>query len=382
MSSENFKRILYLGSVFSDEALESSLATNQASHRWSLGFLTGLSRHNCDVTCVSVRSARLWPKENLYRVGREQDFSDAFKVVPVSYFNVPFLRAVSLKVSYRRSVKKLLKREKYDMIFCYNLYKWHVGTFSIIKKYNNNALIIPIILDEDDPRADNWSAFKRRTLCADYLVFLSYWGYVNNPVKLPCYQLDSATEEWNGEWTKEKRKIPTIVYAGKYSETYGGLAVLSEILNKLSAKYKVKLAGKAKEEVIKKYFGDNPNIEYCGFLSEMELHKLHLEADVFLNYRPTNVTDNLMIFPSKLTHYLSYGKPVVSSRTQGIPPEYDKFLSYPCEETVEDYIKVVEKELSRSPLELQKFYVSCQKWFLDNKIWSKVCGDLLSFIYK
>ena len=67
-------------------------------------------------------------------------------------------------------------------------------------------------------------------------------------------------------------------------------------------------------------------IKYLGLLSENELHDMYEQADVFLNPRPVNMPGNENNFPSKLLNYLSWKKPIISTWTKSLSPEYKEIL--------------------------------------------------------
>ncbi|MEI6647008.1 MAG: glycosyltransferase [bacterium] len=67
-------------------------------------------------------------------------------------------------------------------------------------------------------------------------------------------------------------------------------------------------------------------IKLLGFLSETELDQRLQSAWVLINPRSVTHAGSCMNFPSKLLRYLSYGKPVVTVWTPGIPDEYREVL--------------------------------------------------------
>jgi glycosyltransferase involved in cell wall biosynthesis len=65
-----------------------------------------------------------------------------------------------------------------------------------------------------------------------------------------------------------------------------------------------------------------PAVEYLGGVDEPTLNRLTDEAEVLANPRPAGVGGNEMNFPSKLLHYLYSLKPVATTLTPGVAPEY------------------------------------------------------------
>ena len=310
------------------------------------------------------------------------DFDCKFNTSGISYLNFPFIRTVSLIISYKIKLKKILKVHNFDIIFSYNLYPWHYKAYSLLSNTKIKNINIPIILDEDDPKENRWRVFKKKVKYADGLIFLSYWGFENFPMKIPRFHLDSGSNKWNGSIKKNNSKKPVIVYAGKYQEKYGGLPKLANILNSISIDCKIYLCGKADESLINKYFSENPKVSYLGFLSEEDLHKILLKADLFINYRPPEISDNIMIFPSKINHYLSYGKPVISSYTAGLHPCYRNYLFFPEQEDVIFYKDLIEEVLNWDEKRIQTLYYKIKEWFVHNKTWDLMNEKMLNWIEK
>jgi glycosyltransferase involved in cell wall biosynthesis len=177
--------------------------------------------------------------------------------------------------------------------------------------------------------------------------------------------------------TNEK---PIIVYSGKYQESYGGLPQLSKILNSISFDCQILLTGKANKDLIYKYFSENPKIEYLGFLDEVSLDKVFKKADIFINYRPPEVEDNIMIFPSKINQYLSYGKPVISSFTPGLSPDYENVLFYPESEDINSYLELFDNILKFNILEKKVLYYKIKNWFDKYKTWDILTDNLCNWI--
>jgi hypothetical protein len=373
-------KVLFLGSVFSEQVLKDFPATNQAANNWSRGFLSSLKDKKNDVECVSFTNNQLWPKGKMIVKSNHTDFDKDFKTYPITYINIPLLRKFSLAISYYFKLKKVLRKKKYDVIFCYNLYYWHYKLFNLIKSKSKKTQLIPIILDEDNPITDNWKSFSEKSNYSDGLVFLSYWGFKNYPFDKPCFHLDSGTSKWLGNNTLNLNKKPVLVYSGKYIEGYGGLSKLADILNSIDFDCEILLTGKAKKRLIHKYFSKNNKVKYLGFLNEESLNDVFNKADIFINYRPPESEDNIMIFPSKINHYLSYGKPVVSSFTAGLSPEYKNYLFYPKNEKVESYLNTIKNIVSFNKLEKKQNYNKIKIWFNKNKTWNVLTDNLFNWI--
>lgn len=373
-------KILWFGGVFSQKALKKYDAINQASQKWSIGLLKGLKNSGeVDLHVASFRNDQLWPKGALYP-GNLEDFSELFPSFIIKYLNIPLIREKHLQFQYRMNIEKITNLYQPDIIMCYNLYPWHVVAINSFKKFNKSVKIVPVILDEKNPENDKWKHFSQKARNADGLVFLSYWGYTHCPLEVPKLHLDAGDEMWRCTGISEEKSKKTILYAGKFEERYGGLKLMAHIFSEIKIDCNIVLCGKANPFLIDKYFSHDRRIKYLGFLDERQLDQVHKEADVFLNPRPPEVEDNRMIFPSKILNYLAYGKPVVSSWTDGIAPEYKEFLLVPDDNSPRSYAKKIESVMEWDDERRQSYTEKIRKWFIANKTWHLQSEKLLNWL--
>jgi glycosyltransferase involved in cell wall biosynthesis len=121
-------------------------------------------------------------------------------------------------------------------------------------------------------------------------------------------------------------------------------------------------------------------IHFFGLVPESELVDISNKASVLVNPRPSNISGNAMNFPSKILEYLSYGKPVISTWTPGLSPEYRNVLEILNEETEECLAQAIEKVLSWSN---DRRYENSQKianFLLKEKTWEHQAHRLLDWM--
>jgi glycosyltransferase involved in cell wall biosynthesis len=99
--------------------------------------------------------------------------------------------------------------------------------------------------------------------------------------------------------------------------------------------------GDSEEEICKAADNDT-RIDFRGQLPRQEVLQLQREATVLVNPRQNDETFTRYSFPSKTMEYLASGVPVVAYKLDGIPDEYDKYLTYPTGETAQDLAKALE----------------------------------------
>ena len=283
---------------------------------------------------------------------------------------------------YKSGLFKRIKEKRPDIMMCYNPTEWNVYAMKLASQ-EFNIPWVPVILDYDDP-GDEWSVFRKTLNSAYGYVFLSYWGYINCPTCKPILHLDGGNEKWHGDCIKSNsRKRKKVLYAGKYNK-FAGIELLLEIAEIVANKNEVELLLCGKNDYtheIKKITKNAENVKILGFLDEKTMHQYHCDSDLYLNVRPPGISDNRMIFPSKIVNYLSYGKPVVGSWTDGLSPEYRKFLFVPERHNSEGFYEKIMEVSNWEKKKYQKYNNMVRPWF-EKKTWNSQTFRLVNWLEK
>jgi glycosyltransferase involved in cell wall biosynthesis len=103
-------------------------------------------------------------------------------------------------------------------------------------------------------------------------------------------------------------------------------------------------------------------------------------ATLFVNPRPSSIADNRMNFPSKILEYLSYAKPVVSTWTPGLSPEYEGVLVVVEQETPECMARKIEEVLSWDAEKHSAWSERITAFVTGRKLWDLQAGSLLRWL--
>jgi len=372
-------KILYIGPWASDLALFGRKAANQAATAWSRGLLDALVEGGCSVRVCTHCREQLWPLGEL-RPGNENDFFDTCPVRFSRYWNIPRLRDFSLMDAYQKMIRDEVAECPPDVVLLYNMEPYYVSAAEVLTELG--VRWIPMILDENEVGARGWERFSKRVKDASGLIFLSYWGFANCPVALPKLHLDGGVRSASVQaLTDLPDGAPkTVVYSGVYDEGYGGLSRLFEIFSAVADQScRFLLTGKDAKGNLKRYLRQEPRAEYCGFVSRDALQRIHAQATVFVNPRPREASENRMTFPSKLLEYLSYGKPVVSTWTEGLASEYRDVLLVPEGNTPEAFARLIDEALYYSRDEQLELKQRILAW-ASAHTWKEQAKRLVAFI--
>lgn len=372
-------KILWCGPFYSDLALTDKRTPNQAAARWSRGLLRGLEACGVELRVIDHCPEQVWPRGRVFwQSGNQKWFLDWFPCERIGYLNVVGMREFWRCWQYRRAVQRVLKVWRPDVVLAYNsLHPFHVAAMAVAKRAGVKC--VPIILDGDDPRRDDWGWIKRTTKDADGIVFLSWWMKEHCPVKVPLLHMDGGAEEFKGE-CRQKTSSPFVLVHTGALDYWRGLNFMRGVIAACKrTDVKFVFCGKCDREKMWRDLGSDPRVEVKGFVSAAEVDEICRKADVFLNVREPNVGDNVLNYPSKVPQYLAWGKPVVSTWIDSFSPDYRDVLEV-CDNTPEGFAKVLDGVLEWSEAKRSKKFDQIKSWFEERKSWAKQAERLVDFV--
>lgn len=333
--------ILWIGNVFKDEVVEHHRGLAASANYWRRGLLSGLKATDADLKVLGHRNEQVWPKGKLFP--NEQDSMDeGFDSTLVKWINFPGIRYYLLGKSHIWTVRKMIFQFGAPSVaLTYNPTPWHLPLARYLQKVHHIPWV-SVTLDYDHIE-DGWDQYVRDAGSADGHVFLSHWAYENCPCEVPKLHLDGGFTEWFGDdlIEPESKANKICLYSGKYTD-YGGYDLLLGI-TKLFRGQGVEFwfTGKIPNNKRRELEAVGKHVKVMGFVNDALLHELNLKADIFLNPRPSDFIVNKVAFPLKLVRYLAYGKPVVSTWTPGISPEYRQYLFVPSFEDADSFAMTI-----------------------------------------
>ncbi|MCH2036383.1 MAG: glycosyltransferase [Puniceicoccaceae bacterium] len=342
-------KAVWIGGVFSEYALENYRAVNQAQNRWSLGLIQSLSDLGWSFHSLAFRAEQLWPK-GVLRPGKDEDFHSSVTPLLVPTWNLPFIRKRSLPRAYLRKFKQHISKEgKPDIVISYNPLPWHLSAAKFAAK-ELNIPWISITLDLKYP-GKNMEHFCALNQQASGQVILSWWGFENCPLE-PKLHLDGGYDQLHpndADYSEDTKKI--ILYSGKYTDYGGNDLLVDTIMACKRSDVEFWLLGKGENARINALSREDPRVRRMGFVSNAELDQCCRKAHVFLNPRPNAFADNLMTYPSKLLFYMAFGKPIISTWTPGLSPEYRSLFEIPMREDGVGFARSIDSLLANSSFE-------------------------------
>lgn len=371
------KQAVWIGGIFSDEALSRYRAVNQAQNRWSLGLVRGLQNLGWQFHSLAFRAEQLWPK-GVIRPGRPEDFHPEIDPLLVPAWNLPFIRERQLPGAYLRCLQEHFRMKgPPNCVVSYNPLPYHVPAAEWAVEQGIPWISITLDLKYPGERMERFARLNQK---ASGQVILSWWGYEHCSLE-PKLHLDGGYDRLHpdeADYGPEAKKI--ILYSGKYSD-YGGDDLLADTIEACErSDVEFWLLGKGENQRIEALGRTDPRVRRYGFVSEAELEALCRKAHVFLNPRPNAFADNRMTYPSKLLFYMSFGKPVISTWTPGLSPEYRPFFIVPKAETGKGLCESINRVLKQGSAARAALREDMFAFLKSSRTWAKQAERFDAFV--
>ena len=337
---KKIKRIIWLQSIFSEDFLKKSLAASPAANIWQYEFIKSLKKKKIEFFCAGHNPEPLFPKGKFFIKTFKKDLVSGIQNKSFEYVNLPYLRDIILKKKYYNYLKNF-HFKKGDIILTYN--DSFLSDIALKLKNKFNLPWISIVADLKVPNKSsgyvylNWEYYKKDRISHKKIC-------IDGGIKSSSTNLNLL----------KKNKI--ILYAGTIGG-HAGVSYLIKAFNHIKEdKVELWLCGKGNYQDIKSLVNQNKRIKFKGYVSKRKLEKLCNQADIFVNPRQADGNDTN--FPSKILFYLSFNKPIISTKS-GLSPKYENVLFLLDDEKITTLTKKIELLLSLSPH---------KKNFLKNKI--------------
>lgn len=173
----------------------------------------------------------------------------------------------------------------------------------------------------------------------------------------------------------------TILYTGTLHRKFGVLHLVEafEKIPDSNVHLVICGIGDSEEEILQAAKRDD-RIDFKGQMRRDEVLSLQKKATVLVNPRLNNEEFTKYSFPSKTMEYLASGTPVVAYKLDGIPDEYDPFISYPTDDSAETLAETLQKLCRFSEEERKKIGQAAQEFVLKEKNATAQTKRMLDFI--
>jgi len=362
--------IIWIGSVFRDEAVLKSIAISPAGNRWQLNFIYALINKGNKVINIGHYPERVFPWGRFFVNNRESLVLDKINLICSSYLNLPFLRMIELNIFYTVKLIGLFhrNRQKPKYVISYNTYCYTIIPLLFIK-YVKRLKWISLVADPMNDRTNRINPFNSLAYAN---VFLSWELFKSSTVKNK-FHFDGGISQIvklnPGILKKEERYI---LYAGAIAQ-YTGIELLIKAFNLIrNEDIKLVICGKGNNEFLTETLQKNNKITFLGMVEEQKLISLYYDAYMFINPRLITKKTNNSNFPSKLLEYMVYCKPIISSYTAGISPIYKEIINFTKTDDPQELADKIDEIASWREFKYIQNSEQIKSFVERNKTWSKL----------
>lgn len=360
--------IIYLSSACIKKDVENiNKKLNQKLQVSSINYhnnlIDGLTQNNANVFSIyGLPVSSHISKKKIWK--RKKEKKSKCEYIQIGFINLPIMKYISMNYNINKEIRRIIKSNKNDnnIIIFDGAY---VSIYPTIKKYIDKIKIYAIIADVYDYMAEVENKSKHSRIIVK--ITKKYISNINKKIKgfvflnknmAKLYNTDNyiviegiaEKQEINNIKKTENKKI--IMYAGGLFEKFGVKNLIDAFMELDQENYELHLYGYGNmEEYILKMANKDRRIKYFGMQNHKTVISAEKNATILVNPRPINYEFQKYSFPSKLIEYMSSGTPVITTKIDGMPEEYNEFLFYfdnynkeGIKEKIDDVLKIDEKK--------------------------------------
>lgn len=211
-----------------------------------------------------------------------------------------------------------------------------VGLYTDIPKCMNHNIKKQNLFNKITKFVVNVGDYLNRGLSSAYIFLTKEMNEIVNKKNRPYIVMEGMVDI-SYLTNRKYSKSNAIMYAGGLYETYGIKMLIDSFIKWNNKDYELWLCGDGDlVDYIKKL--NNKRIKYFGSLPNDKVVEMEKRAKLLVNPRFTNDEYTKYSFPSKTMEYMLSGTPVLTTKLAGIPNEYDNYLYYIGEETIDGLV--------------------------------------------
>lgn len=345
--------VIYIGGVppkeLQDKVKEYGSSTDIAGYTLQSAIVGGLDEcyHNMIVlTTLWIesfpKSTKCFFRRQSFSHKEDSNNNDVF----CGFINIPLIKNLTQYLSLKRELKKVIRKDEKNIIISYALTSYSLLAINDFRKHSQTCVIVP---DLPEYMSDRKNFLYRMAKLIDKKLINRLLKEINSFVLLSPYMRerlpvgDKAWIQMEGIYNnnieiphqiKDPHKV--ILYTGNLGKRYGIIDLLDSfsLINNPDYRLWICGSGDGLDEILEKSKLDN-RIVYLGLKSRQEVLVLQKQATLLINPRHSYEVYTKYSFPSKTIEYMASGTPTLMSKLACIPQEYDEYLYYFDDESVE-----------------------------------------------
>lgn len=346
------------------------------------------------VALLSTPSATRFPKGRLFIRSKRFEL-DGTPGAIVGFLNLPAAKHLSRLVATLRH-SALLRSQRCEAVFVIGLTSPFMAVAALVRRWYH----LPIVAVLTDPPNVPYQYDDRLTLLLkridsrimgrllerfDGVICLTADLAADFAPGIPALVMEGVAREPSpiGPATPSRQSWPpSVVYAGSLSATNGIEELLTAHATDPST-FRLDIYGRGgTAEMLRAHCASTPNVRYHGAIPSQALWDVYSKADIVVVPRPPGQRVTRYSFPSKLLELLASGTPVVTSRLEGIPPEYDQYVRFAETPLSTGLRTAITEVLDWTPQRRREFAVRAREFVLREKGFDAQGQRIVGFLTK
>lgn len=398
-------KILLLGSLISSEQMEqlnsnSKEKASVAPVNYETMLAKGLVENGAEVEALSVPAVAAYPHSIYKRFYSKQEIiENKIKVQWVPFINIQGLKQYSIKRSVEKRLKQWLienQSVKDKTVLMYSIYPPYTEpAISLCEKYGCHLCAVIADLPEYMYSWKNLKGIRgwyskrlsKKMLslqgkCDSYVLFTEPMAekmeIKDKPYMVSEGFCDAGIFDDIPKQKKYEKK--TVVYGGNLSRLYGIRNLVKGFMQTdLDAELHLYGVG-GESEFIKESAKKDGRIKYFGRVDRKTLLVALKRAHLLVVNKPTEDDYSNYSFSSKILEYMASGTPLLTTKVGGMPEEYQKYVFFIEDETVEGISKAITEALSNSEEALCEQGLKAMQFVNNEKNYVRMTEAILAFL--
>jgi glycosyltransferase involved in cell wall biosynthesis len=322
--------------------------------------------------------------------------SEDKKVKSISYVNLSYFKRWNIKKKIKTNVYEWCKNTKGEKVLLFYNFS-AIGIINAIRKDFQTTKIILLVTDLPEFMASNNSFFTRINKKIDNFLGTNIVKSLDNvdgyvlltehmterlPIRDKPWMVMEGIYNTNDNVTNvPKEPYKTILYTGNLGKRYGILDLLEAFTKIEKQNYRLWIRGNGEcLKEINEAANKDKRILYFDQLSRTELIKLQKRATVLINPVHSHEEFTKFFFPSKTMEYMASGTPTLMSKLPCLPKEYEPYIYFFDDESVEGMKNKMIEICEKSQEELNEFGKKAAEFIHAQKNPFQQCIKIADFI--
>jgi glycosyltransferase involved in cell wall biosynthesis len=355
-------RTLFLfGSLLPPHLVASYPEAAEGPNWFQLSLLHGLVEGGLEdavaVTALPIRAVPI-PRAPVVRAQRWR-LDDSIKVMVPGFPNLPPVKPFFVHARLRHAALDLAAAIRPDVVVAYNPAAGS-GSAALATARRLGVPFVCIVADLDRP--DTQSSPLRRYQArwaervagqTDGMIALSGHTPRDLGATCPWIKLDGGLAPGWDVLPEVPIRKKTVVFTGRANRASGIMLLVAALRHISDPDIRLIISGRGGlEREIRQAARSDPRITVAGFLDRQQWRSLLVSATALVNPRLSDHVENRYNFPSKLLDYLAAGRPVITTLSGDLDPEYLEVTVPLLEETPGGLAALLQETIDRPGDEL------------------------------